>query len=113
MFTLAYKYRETGEVKEQRLSGLFVQIVLLPNSNFQNGIFERTQQGKIIIDKRGNTTAPAIFSAHDLPTVLYKQIVIAMGKLLKQHCEHSIILLKKASDKLDFHLIAIEKYCTP
>lgn len=77
---LAYEDRETGEVKEQRLSGIFVQIGLLPNSNFLKGVVERTQQGEIIIDERCNTTEPGIFAAGDVSTVPYKQIVIAMGE---------------------------------
>jgi len=51
VFTLAYKYRETGEVKEQRLSGLFVQIVLLPNSNFQNGVFMGSRKVVVYIGR--------------------------------------------------------------
>jgi alkyl hydroperoxide reductase subunit F len=77
---LAYEDRETGEVKEQRLSGIFVQIGLLPNSDFLNGVVERTQQGEVIIDDRCNTTEPGIFAAGDVSTVPYKQIVIAMGE---------------------------------
>lgn len=77
---LAYEDRETGEVKKQRLSGIFVQIGLLPNSDFLNGVVERTQQGEVIIDERCNTTEPGIFAAGDVSTVPYKQIVIAMGE---------------------------------
>jgi alkyl hydroperoxide reductase subunit F len=77
---LVYEDRETGEVKEQRLSGIFVQIGLLPNSDFLNGVVELNQQGEVIIDERCNTTEPGIFAAGDVSTVPYKQIVIAMGE---------------------------------
>jgi len=77
---LAYEDRETGEVKQQPLSGIFVQIGLLPNSDFLNGVVERTQHGEVIIDERCQTTEPGIFAAGDVSTVPYKQIVIAMGE---------------------------------
>ncbi|PCI52255.1 MAG: alkyl hydroperoxide reductase subunit F [Gammaproteobacteria bacterium] len=77
---LAYEDRASGEVKQQHLSGIFVQIGLLPNSNFLNGVVERTPQGEVIIDERCQTTEPGIFAAGDVSTVPYKQIVIAMGE---------------------------------
>jgi len=77
---LAYEDRETGEIKQQPLSGIFVQIGLLPNSDFLNGVVERTQHGEVIIDERCQTTEPGIFAAGDVSTVPYKQIVIAMGE---------------------------------
>jgi len=77
---LAYEDRLTGEVKQQPLAGVFVQIGLVPNSDFLNGVVERTKHGEIIIDERCNTTEPGIFAAGDVTTVPYKQIVIAMGE---------------------------------
>ena len=77
---LSYEDRETEEIKQQPLSGIFVQIGLLPNSDFLNGVVERTQHGEVIIDERCNTTEPGIFAAGDVSTVPYKQIVIAMGE---------------------------------
>ena len=77
---LAYEDRVTGEVKQQALSGIFVQIGLLPNSEFLNGVVERTQHGEVIIDERCQTTEPGIFAAGDVTTVPYKQIIIAMGE---------------------------------
>ena len=77
---LAYEDRATGEFKQQALSGIFVQIGLLPNSDFLNGVVERTQHGEIIIDEKCQTTEPGIFAAGDVSTVPYKQIVIAMGE---------------------------------
>jgi alkyl hydroperoxide reductase subunit F len=77
---LAYEDRNTGEIKQQPLSGIFVQIGLIPNSDFLNGVVERTSHGEIIIDERCHTTEPGIFAAGDVSTVPYKQIVIAMGE---------------------------------
>ena len=77
---IAYEDRNTGEIKQQGLSGIFVQIGLVPNSDFLNGVVERTKHGEIIIDERCNTTEPGIFAAGDVSTVPYKQIVIAMGE---------------------------------
>ncbi|MEP1383826.1 MAG: alkyl hydroperoxide reductase subunit F [Paraglaciecola sp.] len=77
---LAYEDRVTGEVKEQALSGIFVQIGLVPNSGFLDGVVDRTKHGEIIIDEKCHTTTPGIFAAGDVSTVPYKQIVIAMGE---------------------------------
>jgi alkyl hydroperoxide reductase subunit F len=77
---LDYQDRETGELKRQELAGIFVQIGLLPNSEFLNGVVERTQHGEVIIDEKCLTTEPGIFAAGDVSTVPYKQIVIAMGE---------------------------------
>lgn len=77
---LDYQDRATGELKRQELSGIFVQIGLLPNSEFLNGVVERTQHGEVIIDEKCHTTEPGIFAAGDVSTVPYKQIVIAMGE---------------------------------
>jgi len=77
---LAYEDRNTGEIKKHDLSGVFVQIGLVPNSDFLNGVIERTQYGEVIIDEKCQTTEPGIFAAGDVTTVPYKQIVIAMGE---------------------------------
>ena len=77
---IAYEDRITGEVKQERLSGIFVQIGLIPNSSFLNGTLDTTKHGEIIIDERCNTSAAGIFAAGDVTTVPYKQIVIAMGE---------------------------------
>lgn len=80
VIALTYEDRATGERKQQSLSGIFVQIGLLPNSDFLNGVVERTQHGEVIIDEQCRTTEPGIFAAGDVSTVPYKQIVIAMGE---------------------------------
>lgn len=77
---IAYQDRATGKNEQQDLSGVFVQIGLVPNSGFLNGVVERTQYGEVIIDEKCQTTEPGIFAAGDVSTVPYKQIVIAMGE---------------------------------
>jgi len=77
---LDYEDRITGEIKRQDLSGVFVQIGLIPNSEFLNGVVERTKHGEVIIDEKCHTTESGIFAAGDVSTVPYKQIVIAMGE---------------------------------
>ncbi|XQW86419.1 alkyl hydroperoxide reductase subunit F [Thalassotalea piscium] len=77
---LAYEDRLTGDIKQQELSGIFVQIGLLPNSGFVKDVVELTQHGEVIIDEKCQTTTPGIFAAGDVTTVPYKQIIIAMGE---------------------------------
>lgn len=77
---IRYQDRESGEVKEQNLHGVFVQIGLVPNSGFANGLVDMTAQGEIKIDERGRTSTAGIFACGDVTTVPYKQIVIAMGE---------------------------------
>lgn len=78
--SIKYVDRDTNETHERELSGVFVQIGLLPNSDFVNGLVERTKFGEIIIDEKGNTSEEGIFACGDVTTVPYKQIVISMGE---------------------------------
>jgi len=77
---LVYTDRTTNESKRIALEGIFVQIGLLPNTDFLKGALDLTRYGEIEIDPRGQTSAPGIFAAGDCTTVPYKQIVIAMGE---------------------------------
>ena len=77
---LDYADRETGAEHHQRLDGVFVQIGLVPNSSFVEGLIELTPWGEIIVDERGQTSVEGIFACGDVTTVPYKQIVIAMGE---------------------------------
>ena len=76
---LAYKDRESGEVKQIALEGIFVQIGLLPNTDWLKGTVELSKFGEIVIDAKGHTNVPGVFAAGDCTTVPYKQIVIAAG----------------------------------
>ncbi|MBT0623285.1 alkyl hydroperoxide reductase subunit F [Pseudomonas fluorescens] len=77
---LAYKDRDNGEFKTIDLEGIFVQIGLLPNTDWLKGTVELTPRGEIIVDARGETSLPGVFAAGDVTTVPYKQIVIAVGE---------------------------------
>jgi alkyl hydroperoxide reductase subunit F len=77
---IEYEERETGEIKQQALDGIFVQIGLVPNSQVLKGVVELTPYGEVVINEKGETSAPGIFACGDVTTVPYKQIIIAMGE---------------------------------
>jgi alkyl hydroperoxide reductase subunit F len=78
---LTYEERASGEIKRLELEGIFVQIGLVPNTEWlTDSPIELSQRGEIVIDERGMTSVPGIFAAGDVTTVPYKQIVIAMGE---------------------------------
>jgi alkyl hydroperoxide reductase subunit F len=76
---IAFKHRETGEDKLVPLEGVFVQIGLVPNTEFLGDTVERSRFGEIVINARGETNVPGVFGAGDCTTVPYKQIVVAAG----------------------------------
>jgi len=76
---LSYKDRNHDSVHEIELEGIFVQIGLVPNTEWLKDIIALSPRGEIEIDHRGETSQPGIFAAGDATTVPYKQIVIAMG----------------------------------
>ena len=76
---LAYKDRNHGTTHEIELEGIFVQIGLVPNTEWLKGAVALTPRGEIEIDARGETSQPGIFAAGDATTEPYKQIVVAMG----------------------------------
>ncbi|HBK45201.1 MAG TPA: alkyl hydroperoxide reductase subunit F [Xanthomonadaceae bacterium] len=76
---LVYKDRVGGDSHRVELEGVFVQIGLLPNTEWLKGTVELSPRGEIVIDDRGQTNVPGVFAAGDATTVPYKQIVIAMG----------------------------------
>jgi len=77
---LAYTDRTSGESRNVPLEGVFVQIGLLPNTEWLKGTVQLSPRGEIEVDARGETSAPGVFAAGDVTTVPYKQIVIAMGE---------------------------------
>ncbi len=77
---LVYKDRNNDELHNVELEGIFVQIGLLPNSDWLKGTVELSPRGEIIVDAKGATNIPGVFAAGDVTTVPYKQIVIAMGE---------------------------------
>ena len=77
---IEYQDRATDEVHSLPLAGVFVQIGLVPNSQFMKGVVELTQHGEIVVDNKCKTSEPGIYAAGDVTTVPYKQIVISMGE---------------------------------
>ncbi|MFZ1392742.1 MAG: alkyl hydroperoxide reductase subunit F, partial [Dokdonella sp.] len=77
---LVYKDRPSGEEHRVDLEGIFVQIGLLPNTEWLKGTLKLSPRGEIEVDARGETSIPGVFAAGDCTTVPYKQIVIAMGE---------------------------------
>ena len=76
---ITYKDRTNDEVKHLELEGIFVQIGLLPNTDWLKGTLNLSRFGEIEIDAKGHTSLPGVFAAGDCSTVPYKQIIIAMG----------------------------------
>jgi alkyl hydroperoxide reductase subunit F len=76
---ITYRDRVGGEVKHLALEGIFVQIGLLPNTDWLKGTVALSPRGEIEVDARGQTSVPGIFAAGDATTTPYKQIIIAMG----------------------------------
>lgn len=77
---LKYTDRATGVSVGVELEGIFVQIGLVPNTEWLKGTLELTRYGEIPVDARCETATPGVFAAGDVTTVPYKQIVIAMGE---------------------------------
>jgi alkyl hydroperoxide reductase subunit F len=77
--SLVYTDRTDDSSHTVELEGIFVQIGLLPNTEWLKGDIELSPRGEVVIDDRGATSVPGVFAAGDCTTVPYKQIVIAMG----------------------------------
>ena len=77
---ISFKDRATGFEHHIDLAGVFVQIGLIPNTEFLKGTIELSKFGEIVIDAKGHTNQPGVFAAGDCTTVPYKQIVIAAGE---------------------------------
>jgi alkyl hydroperoxide reductase subunit F len=77
---MRYTNRTTGASHLIALEGIFVQIGLLPNTDWLKGIVALSEHGEIEVDARGQTSVAGVFAAGDVTTVPYKQIIIAMGE---------------------------------
>ena len=77
---LRYQDRISNAEQTLALEGIFVQIGLLPNSEWLKGTLDLSPRGEIIVDAKGETSVPGVFAAGDCTTVPYKQIIIAMGE---------------------------------
>ncbi|CAM5780655.1 alkyl hydroperoxide reductase subunit F [Rhizobacter fulvus] len=76
---LTYTDRASGESKRVELEGVFVQIGLVPNSEWLKGTLELSPHGEVVVGNRGQTSLPGVFAAGDVTTVPFKQIIIATG----------------------------------
>ena len=76
---LVVRDRTADTVEQLALEGVFVQIGLLPNTEWLDGTVELSDRGEVVIDDRGQTSVPGVFAAGDCTTEPFKQIVVAMG----------------------------------
>ncbi len=77
---LSYTDRASGAAHRVELEGVFIQIGLVPNTEWLKGTVELSKHGEIVVDARGQTSVPGVFAAGDATTVPYKQIIIAAGE---------------------------------
>ena len=77
---LVYKDRDSGDDRQIDLAGIFVQIGLVPNTEWLQGTIGLTKHGEIEVDARGGTSIPGVFAGGDATTTPFKQIVIAIGE---------------------------------
>jgi alkyl hydroperoxide reductase subunit F len=77
---LRYEDLKTSESKEAPIDGVFIQIGLLPSSQFLKGTVNLTPFGEVIVDTKGRTSVKGIYAAGDVTTTPHKQIIISMGE---------------------------------
>jgi alkyl hydroperoxide reductase subunit F len=77
---LRYRDRASGHEHRVELAGVFVQIGLVPNTEWLKDKVRLSRYGEIVVDERGATNVPGIFAAGDATTVPYKQIIVASGE---------------------------------
>jgi NADH-dependent peroxiredoxin subunit F len=100
---LRYNERATGQPRELTLDGVFVQIGLVPNTDWLKGTANLSRHGEVEVDARGQTSVEGVFAAGDCTTVPYKQIVIAMGEGSKaalgafEHMMRTPVVVSQAS----------------
>jgi alkyl hydroperoxide reductase subunit F len=76
---ITYVERDTGAEQHTALDGVFVQIGLVPNTDWLGNDVERTRFGEVVVDHHGATDVPGVFAAGDCTNTPYKQIIISMG----------------------------------
>jgi len=77
---LRYVERATGLEQRIALAGVFVQIGLVPNTEWLRGTVELNRFGEIVVDAKGQTSVAGVFAAGDSTTTPYKQIITATGE---------------------------------
>ena len=101
--SIEYQDRETEETHSIDLEGVFVQIGLVPNSDFVSEIVDLTRFGEIKIDEKCKTSAEGVYACGDVTTVPYKQIVIAMGEGAKASLSAFEYLMVEGDRLEDLH----------
>ena len=76
---LSYLDRQSEETHRVELEGIFVQIGLIPNTEWLKGVVDLSPRGEIEVDGRGQTSVPGVYAAGDATTVPFNQIIIAAG----------------------------------
>ena len=76
---LTFKDRASGDLHHLEMAGVFVQIGLVPNTEWLKGTLELSRHGEIVVDAKGQTNLPGVYAAGDCTTVPFKQIIIATG----------------------------------
>ena len=94
---LSYRERQGGAIRRVALDGVFVQIGLVPSTEWLKGAVALNPRGEIQIDARGETSVAGVFAAGDATTVPYKQIVIAAGEGAKASLSAFDYLIRSAS----------------
>tara|TARA_B100001057_G_scaffold278545_1_gene278787 strand:+ start:2330 stop:3922 length:1593 start_codon:yes stop_codon:yes gene_type:complete len=92
---IEYINRETEDKESLDLSGVFVQIGLIPNSQFLKGVVDLNDFGEVVVNDHGETSEEGIFACGDVTTVPYKQIIISMGEGAKASLAASDYLMKQ------------------
>jgi alkyl hydroperoxide reductase subunit F len=95
---LSYTDRETGQSHRIDLEGVFVQIGLVPNTEWLKGTIDLSKHGEIEVDAKGQTSETGVFAAGDVTTVPYKQIVIAVGEGAKAALGSFDYLIRSSAD---------------
>ena len=100
---LDYLDRNTIAPETVDLDGIFVQIGLIPNSQFLNNVVDLNTHGEIIVNENGETSEKGIYACGDVTTVPYKQIIISMGEGAKTALSVADYLMK--TEDYDIELI--------
>ncbi|RTZ40030.1 alkyl hydroperoxide reductase subunit F [Candidimonas sp. SYP-B2681] len=105
---LSYKDRDSGEIKNVELEGVFIQIGLVPNTEWLKGTLALSRHGEIEVDAKGQTSLPGVFAAGDVTTVPYKQIVIAAGDGAKAALSAFDHLIRSSVSDEEDQAVAVE-----
>ncbi|CAN7628632.1 alkyl hydroperoxide reductase subunit F [Pseudoduganella sp. LjRoot289] len=97
---ISYNDRVSGEARKVELEGVFVQIGLVPNTEWLKGVVGLSRHGEIEVDARGATSIPGVFAAGDVTTVPFKQIIIATGEGAKASLSAFDYLIRSGDEEV-------------